>query len=410
MPDRQSAAPPTFFFLMLPYGISQGYIAVTLPFVLTKAGVPVATTAGIVAIGLSANVWRFLWGPIADLTLSLRRWYVIGLIAAAVSLVLLGFMPPRPGALLTSLVFTSQVAATFTLIPLGGMMAHTVAEGKKGRASGWYQAGGFAGAGIGGGAGVWLAAHYSDEIAAPSLATAMLIAIGALRLVPDVRAVSNERLASRLRDLGRDFANLLKSPTALLVVAMVVSPIGLGAASNLWSSVAGDWHASPDRVALVTGLLSGVFSAVGCVAGGALCDRLGRWWAFFSGGAVVAVVAVVMAAAPRTPDFYSSGVLTYAFGTGAANAAYSALVLFATGRGAASTKYAILSSIGNVPSVYMTAFDGWAHDRWSVAGMLNAEALLGILCIAIGLTALGKINRAVSRVTGEPSAGAVGAD
>ena len=87
--------------------------------------------------------------------------------------------------------------------------------------------------------------------------------------------------------------------------------------------------------------------------------------------------------------------LAYAFVAGAATAAFSALVLYATGRGAASTKYAVLNSLGNVPVVYMTAFDGWAHDRWSAAGMLNAEALAGGLCIAIGLAALQKINRAV---------------
>ena len=396
MPDHKSSAPTTFFFLMLPQGISQGFVTVTLPFVLTKAGVSVATTAVIVAIGLSANVWRFLWGPIVDLTLSLRRWYIIGLVAAVVSLMLLGLMPPQPGALFTSLVFTSQVAATFTLIPLGGMMAHTVSDGEKGRASGWYQAGGFSGWGIGGGAGVWLAAHYSGEVAALLLAAAMLLAVGALRLIPDVRAVSNERVASRLRDIGKDFAIMLRSPSALFVVAMVLTPIGLGAASSLWSSVAGDWGASPDRVALVTGLLSGMFSAVGCVAGGSICDRLGRWWAFFGGGVVIAAVAVAMAAAPRTPEFYSYSVLTYAFGMGAGNAAYSALVLHASGRGAASTKYALLASLGNVPNVYMTAFNGWAHDRWSAAGMLYAEALVSVLCITIGLAALGKINRAFS--------------
>ena len=398
MPDHKSSAPTTFFFLMLPQGISQGFVTVTLPFVLTKAGVSVATTAVIVAIGLSANVWRFLWGPIVDLTLSLRRWYIIGLVAAVVSLMLLGLMPPQPGALFTSLVFTSQVAATFTLIPLGGMMAHTVSDGEKGRASGWYQAGGFSGWGIGGGAGVWLAAHYSGEVAALLLAAAMLLAVGALRLIPDVRAVSNERVASRLRDIGKDFAIMLRSPSALFVVAMVLTPIGLGAASSLWSSVAGDWGASPDRVALVTGLLSGMFSAVGCVAGGSICDRLGRWWAFFGAGAVIAAVAVAMAAAPRTPEFYSYSVLTYAFGMGAGNAAYSALVLHASGRGAASTKYAILASLGNVPNVYMTAFDGWTHDRWSAAGMLYAEALVSVLCIAIGLAALWKINRAFASV------------
>ncbi len=37
------------------------------------------------------------------------------------------------------------------------------------------------------------------------------------------------------------------------------------------------------------------------------------------------------------------------------------LPLFAIGRGAASTKYAALSSLGNVPVVYMTALDGWVQ-------------------------------------------------
>ena len=36
----------------------------------------------------------------------------------------------------------------------------------------------------------------------------------------------------------------------------------------------------------------------------------------------------------------------------------------------------------------MTVFDGWAHDRWGVSGMLNGEASLGLACIALGLVAL----------------------
>jgi hypothetical protein len=67
-----------------------------------------------------------------------------------------------------------------------------------------------------------------------------------------------------------------------------------------------------------------------------------------------------MAAIPRTPLTYSCGVLAYVFFGGVAYAAFSAVVLFAIGRGAASTKYATLSSLGNLPVVYMTAADGWA--------------------------------------------------
>jgi hypothetical protein len=45
-----------------------------LSFILTRVGFSVATTAAIVAVGVSANLWRFLWAPVADLTLTARRW------------------------------------------------------------------------------------------------------------------------------------------------------------------------------------------------------------------------------------------------------------------------------------------------------------------------------------------------
>ena len=89
------------------------------------------------AVGLSANIWRFVWGPVADLTLSLRTWYWIGLTTCAGTLCLLSLMPIRQDriGLLTAMVFVSQVAATLVVLPVGGLMAHTVAEGEKGRAS-----------------------------------------------------------------------------------------------------------------------------------------------------------------------------------------------------------------------------------------------------------------------------------
>jgi hypothetical protein len=105
----------------------------------------------------------------------------------------------------------------------------------------------------------------------------------------------------------------------------------------------------------------------------------------------MAIVAIIMAVAPRTPLHYSTWVLFYAVSLGMANASFSALVLNAIGRGAASTKYAIMSSLGNIPCVYMTAFDGWAYDRWHASGMLNAEAWISIGCVGLGLLALWKV-------------------
>jgi hypothetical protein len=103
---------------------------------------------------------------------------------------------------------------------------------------------------------------------------------------------------------------------------------------------------------------------------------------------------VAMALMPRTPAMYLAGVLVYALTCGMCYAAFSALLLYVIGRGAASTKYSTLSSLGNLPTSYMTAFDGWAHDRWGASGMLHGEAILGVGSVAALLVALGRIKAA----------------
>jgi hypothetical protein len=38
MRHRETTNPFVFFFLVLPYGISSGFVSITLPFVLTRVG------------------------------------------------------------------------------------------------------------------------------------------------------------------------------------------------------------------------------------------------------------------------------------------------------------------------------------------------------------------------------------
>jgi MFS family permease len=301
-----------------------------------------------------------------------------------------------------TIVFLSQVAATLIVLPVGGLMAHTVADEAKGRAAGWYQAGNLGGTGIGGGAGVWLAAHFSKEVASTGLALAMLGSAAALYFVSDVRIVSAESVGERMRILWRDIFSMVRAAIPLFTIVLVCSPIGAGAMNNLWSAVAPDWNAGPDTVALITGILNGVVSAIGCIMGGWIADRIGRWWSYFGSGVAIAIVAIVMAVAPRTPMSFSAGVLVYALFCGMAYAAFSAVVLFAIGRGAASTKYATLSSLGNIPVVYMTALNGWVHDRFGTAWMLHSEALLGIACVIVALVILRKISITDFRKSDKP--------
>lgn len=401
--DKSFTRPFWIFFLVIPQGLSQGFVSVALPFLLTQHGFSVATTSGIVALAFFANIWRFFWGPVVDLSLSLKKWYWIGLLVSMITLLVLCFaqLDMKNVVFLSVIVFISQVAGTFTLLPVNGFMAKRIEKRHKGRAAGWYQAGSLAGVGVGGGAGLWLADHYQVITAGIVLCLMSVLAASVIILFIDSKAETDRTLRQELGGIGKDLVAMIKTPVALFAMILLVVPIGSGAAANVWAAIAKDWHTDADTIALVTGLLSGLVSAVGCVAGGYYADRKGVFFAYLATGAFCAVITLVMAVLPYKPWVYISGVLAYTFGIGLVNAAFTAVILLATGSKNVATKFSLLSSIGNIPVMYMTVIDGRVHDRYSSKTMLLTEAAAGILFIIL-LGIIYKVLNARHKLTREP--------
>ena len=385
MEQQKFTKPFYIFFLMMPVGISQGFVTVALPFLLTKNGFPVALTAGIVAIGLSANLWRFIWGPIVDISLSLQKWFWISIAASIASLLLICFIPLtiKGAAFISLIVFVSQVAATFTVLPVNGFIAKSIKENKKGEASGWYQAGSLVGIGFGGGFGLWLATHFSIITSGTVLCIVSLLFALTILLFKDIQHVKETTMLNEIKVLGKEIFGLIKIPVALFVMILIIMPIGTGAMANLWSAVAIDWKTGVDTVVLVTGLLTGVVSAIGCVVGGLIADKWGVWVAYLGSGVICALVTILMAVMPYQRVVYITGVLAYGFSMGMIYAAFTAIIFFVIGKKHVVTKYSLLASLGNLPVVYMTTFDGWMHDKFNSRIMLTAEAAVGILFVII---------------------------
>lgn len=373
------------FFLIMPMGISQGFVTVALPFLLTKNGFPVVLTASIVAIGLSANLWRFVCGPVVDLSLSLHKWYWISLLACIASLLLLCFtsFTVKETALLSVVVFISQVAATITLLPINAFMAKRIRENKKGEASGWYQAGSLAATGLGGGVGLWLATHYNLTLAGIILCITSLLFAMVMLLIKDIPHLKEKTIVQEIKLMGKDILSMIKLPVALFVMILIIMPIGTGAMANLWSAVAKDWNTDANTVVLVTGLLCGGVSAIGCIAGGFITDRWGVWNAYLGIGVVCAFVTVLIAVFPYHPATYIVGVLIYGLCTGLMYTSFTAIIFFVIGKKHVATKYSLLSSLGNLPVVYMTTFNGWTHDKFGSRYMLTAEAIAGLVFVII---------------------------
>jgi len=216
------------------------------------------------------------------------------------------------------------------------------------------------------------------------LAIVSLACCAALALIPEPSPTPRgETVTSSVRGVLRELWSVACSRGGFLALLVCFLPIGTGAAANLLAAIADDWRASANTVALVTGALGGIASAIGCFIGGYLCDRMDRKTAYWVFGLAQALCAVAMAIAPRTESMYIAFVMVYWVITGFTYAAFSAVVLEAIGQGAAATKYNVFASLSNMPIAYMTLVDGWARTRWGTAAMLHAEALIGIAAIVL---------------------------
>ena len=321
-----------------------------------------------------------IWAPVVDLTLSQKRWYLIAGLLGAVGVAAMGWFPATKAGLvvLSAVVFLSSLASTLLGMAVESLLAYGTPEELKGRASGWYQAGNLGGNGLGGGLGLYLVEH----LPAPWMASCIVgglcfLCCLALLLVPTPdRTFQGSSLRKGIAVIWEDLWQLIRNRSGILAFLLCFLPIGTGAV--VFSSIAGEWGASANLVALITGVLCGVISAIGCIVGGWICDRKDRQQAYVWFGILQAGSGLAMAFLPHTPAMFVVWVSVYNFTSGLCYAAFSAFVLEVIGKGAAATKYNALASLSNVPIYYMTTLDGWAHDHWNSTGMFLTESGLAV--------------------------------
>src|SRR5205814_8391873 len=104
--------PAVYMVLIIPFGLVTGFISVTLGYLLGKAGVTAEGVAALVAVSFIPQTWKFLWAPVADLTLTRKRWYALSAVLCAVGLATLGAIPPVGASLplLGAVAFAASLA------------------------------------------------------------------------------------------------------------------------------------------------------------------------------------------------------------------------------------------------------------------------------------------------------------
>ncbi|MEO8582419.1 MAG: MFS transporter [Flavitalea sp.] len=388
-PSHKPVHPFLLTILILPMGVSTGFVSVTLGYLLSQAGVSVDKIAALIAATLLPHIFKFIWAPLIDTTLSFKRWYFIASIISSIGIVTLGILPLRQSSLplLTIIILLSQFAITFLCMATEGLMAYDVPEGLKGRAGGFFQAGNLGGVGLGGGLGLFLAQRLSDTwMVTVILGILCLLCSIALLYYRDPKiTIREESVSKTYENLWKDVWSTLKSKSGLLAMVLCFLTLGTGAANNLWSSIAKDWKVNADTVAVVTGVAGGLLSALGCIIGGWICDRMNRRNAYLLFGLIGAATAVGMAYAPRTEIMFILWTSFYAITLGLSYAGFTAFTLEAIGKGAAASKYNIFAALSNAPIYLMTYIVGIAYARSGATVMLNTEAAFAVGAIVVFL-------------------------
>ena len=383
------AHPVVFTALIIPFGAMSGYVSVAMAFLCTRFELSVEDGALLVASGMFPHVWKFLWAPIADTTLSRKRWYLISMLLCAAGITTMSAIPMGKGTLvlLEVVIFTANLASTLLGMSVEGLMAHATAPEERGRVGGWFQAGNLGGSGLGGGAGLWMATHLpAPWMAGAGLGLAFLACGLALRFVPEAPAEYRATGLTRATwAVVIELWGVVRSRGGVMCAALCVLPINTGAATSVLSqaTVAAKWGASEGTVSLVNGALNGLFSAFGCLFAGFVCTRVRPRVVYAGVALLMAGVSAAMALLPFTGASYVACTLVYAFVVGMSYTAFTGFVLDAIGKGAAATKYNAFASLSNAPITYMGLVLAWAQTHWAEKGMLFVDAGAGVLGVMV---------------------------
>ena len=387
LPVRAVPHPVVWLVLYFPLGLANGFPAVALGYLGSRAGLDVSAIAAIVGMTFVGGGWKFLWAPIGDYTLSRKSWYLISIASISVGLLAMTVIPlTRASApLLSALTLFTIVAATFSAFATEGLMAHNTTPATRGRAAGWFQAGNQFGQTAGGGLALWLIVH-SPAPWVGGLALAALLSACAIPLVgieEPPRALAGASVVARVADAWRELVDVLRSRAGRIAIILAILPIGTGAAMFLFGAIAQEFHASADVVSSVLGLGGGIVIVAGCFAGGRLADRVAKPTAYAVSCGLGLVACVVMAASPRTSLGFAVTTLFYTFTLGMVTASFTGLVLAIIGETAAATKINLFFAVNTLFSLGMLRAAGWAHDAWSTNGMLLTEAFTGVAALVV---------------------------
>lgn len=389
-PSKRWPAPWLFFFLVMPYGIVQGFVQTPLPVLLRQFGVTTGEIATIVAFITLPTTLNFLWGPIVDFLLPRRTWMVLAT-AATAALFFIGILQLHSHINLARwLLFLGFATCTMTSACCGGLMASTLTSAEKGKAAGWYNAGSLGASAVGGGVLLFFAERLPlIGVSLIAAAMLMLMALPALTIKEAPPQNSLRQLEESISGIWREVRETVFHWKAVPSLLLILAPLGTGAAIPLFASMAGEYRVTPSGVMLLNGFVGALLIVSGSLLATLIPSQWDRRLNYAFAGGINGLGSMAMVLLPMHASVYYVCVSLYFVTTGVAYTCFTALVLHMLGTAgrSGSSRYTILLSLANIPCVFMTWFEGVGYRHFGAKGVpgFDAAGNVAVCVVVIGL-------------------------
>jgi MFS transporter, PAT family, beta-lactamase induction signal transducer AmpG len=362
-------------------GFPFGIVNETVNLYLSYAKVSLPKIGLIGGVGI---IWtfKFLWAPLVDAVLTYRAWIATALLVLAVSIGMLGSVPPAGTAFVAALVILVFASATHD-IAVDALIIRATPDEQLGIVNSARVAAFRVAMIVAGGATAIVAARTGWRSAFMIAGAVPLIILAAVLFTAPRERNAGERHENPLRGL----VDWLRRPGALMLLAVIV--LYRWGDNSITAMVRPYWETrgfSVAEAANVTTTLGMICTILGAVAGGAFVSRFGVYRGLVVLG-VVQMLSNLAYALTATmnggrPALYASAVIeTFCGGLG--TAAFLSFLMFICDKSNAATEYAMLSAVFAVGRTLAIAPSGFLARELGFAGYYWLTAALALPGLAL---------------------------
>jgi len=409
----------TFFLLYVCEGLPLGFTASAIATHMRRDGLDPDAIGAFVGSLYLPWALKWLYGPIVDTITSVRfgrrRTWIVGA-QIGMMVTLLAALPvdfTRSLALFTAIIFVHNVCSATQDVGIDALAVQVLPAKERGAANGFMFAGQAIGQAIGGSGVLLISAFVPFKstywLVVVALGVILVFVSWRIREEAEPRAhvvASSERWRKIAAEIG-DFATaawraFTGTRAAFIGVFFAALPLGAYALSlSLQSNLAVEL--GMDDAAIGTlGFWSALTSALGCVAGGWLSDKLGRrkmlalfvvltaiptvWLAvrMQAIGHVFPLDADARAAQdPVLLALFWRVCIVYSFVQGLTYGSSTAMFMDITTPAVAATQFTAYMALGNLATTYTAVWQGRAVMQLGYPATLGLDALFGVACAAL---------------------------